>query len=119
VIGRVDKVSRGHTLRKLDAGLRVNSDSMYKGQALVGVEDFEEVCRGADDAEIVHDSACGDIEGNAFFIIDSRLVDRLEEARTEKASKAVALASAVFRQEGVDDKPTLADEQVGRMRVCK
>jgi hypothetical protein len=64
VIGRVDKVSRGHTLRKLDAGLRVNSDSMYKGQALVGVEDFEEVCRGADDAEIVHDSACGDIEGN-------------------------------------------------------
>ena len=104
---------------KLDAGVRMNSDSMHKGKAGVGVEHFEEVCRGADDAGIVHDSTCGDIEGIAIFIVDSRLVDRLKEARTEKASKAVALASAVFRQEGVDDKPTLADKQVGRMRVCE
>ena len=59
----------------LDAGVRMNSDSMHKGKALVGVDNFEEVCRGADDAEVVHDCTCGGIEGFAIFMVDSRLED--------------------------------------------
>ena len=61
-------------MRKLDAGVRMNSDAMHKGKALVGVEHFEEVCRGADDAEIVRDSTCGDIEGTSGGLPSSLLI---------------------------------------------
>ena len=63
MIGRLNQVSRGHTLGNLDAGVRMNSDSMHKGKALVGVDNFEEVCREADDTEVVHDCTCGDRGG--------------------------------------------------------